>query len=775
MTRLLLFFPILLGIFTPIAQLHAQTSVHRDLRYIAYTDTSKHHPAEPQPFVFKPTVGLGVGLLSYYGDLYQKHLVNPQVSRIGYQLSVQQNVTPYLRFGFYSIFGKLGANEHLIYRNENFESQIRIGGVEFEYDFSNFLKGDRNVYPYITLGFESFEFLSKTDLFDRNGNLYYYWSNGAIMNMAENDPNAGQAVHLERDFTYESDVRERNLDGFGKYSEHSFAVPIGAGFKMHLADQWDARIGVSIHYSFTDYIDGVTDQSVGTRAGTSKNDNFLFTAFTLRYNINGKEEVDTGNDVVDPDLLMAFNDEDYDGDGILDLVDSCGLTPKGVNVDLKGCPLDDDIDHTPDYQDQELGSSKDVFTDEHGVTLTDSIIQHRWDLYNDSTGELFATHEVVHTGQNLAGTGGPDRKYYYVSLGTYTSGISTDLMTRLLSLSDVSGVMLPDSSTIYLAGKSTDVLSAEKRRRQLETAGFYRPVIVYKTPDGKYKEVTDIFSEVGPNGATGSTGVVVSTGATGSTGTTGVTGATGSTGTHGSTGVVGSTGTHGATGATGATGTHGSTGATGSTGSVGATGYSSETGVPGCDTCLVFHVQVGAFSHPISKSVFADVPQLLWFKTDDGLYKYVSGTYSTFDDAVAAKTALNVKGYNGAFITAYKGGKRVPLEKAGAIYVKHEPEVPDTAHSSADVKNLVEFKVQIGVFKNEPPADFTQRLTNVKAVKKDVTSTGLNRYTVGSTNDYKSITATKDQLIAMGFDGAFVIAYFKGQQVTVPEALELMK
>ncbi|MBI3509128.1 MAG: hypothetical protein HY064_00575 [Bacteroidetes bacterium] len=752
MTHLKLTGLILIGLLTP----HLQISAQESSLTLSHATGAK---TEQKPLVFNPTIGVGTGLMSYYGDLYSKHLVSPSVSRVGYQVIIQQAITPCLRFGFYSIFGKLGANEHLIYRNLNFESQIRMGGVELEYDFSNFIDGGKHsVFPYVTFGFESFEFLTKTDLKDKNGNFYNYWSDGSIRSLPENDPNAALATFLTRDFTYETDVRELNLDGFGKYSERSWSIPVGIGFKMKLTDQLDARIGTSVHFTMTDYIDGVTDKSLGNRAGTAKNDNFLFTALSIRYNINSKQDIDTSGENENNNEILVFNDEDYDGDGVPDLIDSCGLTPHGVPVDKLGCPLDDDADHTADYMDKELGSSRGSFTDEQGVTLTDSMIQHRWDLYNDSTGELFATHVILHSGQDLTGTGGAGRKMYMVSLGTYSKGISTTFMTKLLSESDVSGVFLPDSSTIYVAGNFPDVLSAEKRRKQLEAQGFKDPVIVYKNADGKFIEVKDIFV----NGATGSTGA---TGIVGATGATGIVGATGSTGTHGATG---STGTHGATGSTG---THGATGSTGSTGEI-----SGDPGVPGCDTCIVFRVQLGAFSHPISRSTFADVPNLSVFKTEDGLYKYMSGSYSTFQDAANAKAQLNVKGYNGAFITAYQGGKRIPLEKAGAIYVKHEKEnLSDSTQQSANVKNLIEFRVQLGVFKNTPPSDFTSKLSNVKDVKTDVTAAGLNRYTVGSTNDYQKIVAMKDQLKSMGFDDAFVIAYFKGQQVTVPEALELMK
>ncbi len=717
---------------------------------IAQTDTSslsrpnmdEQQKTAPTPFVFKPTLGIGTGMFSYYGDLYQKHAVSPQVSRVGFELSLNQPINPYLRFGFYAMFGKIGANERLIYRNLNFESQLRVGGVQLEYNFENFIKPTHPIHPWISVGFESFEFLTKTDLYDANGLAYNYWSDGSIRSLPENDPFAYQASFLVRDYTYETDVREQNLDGFGKYAERSFAVPVGAGLLMQLTDKVDLKIGTVVHFSFTDYLDGVTSASAGPRVGTSMNDNFLFTSFSLRYNLTGPAETvdSTGKDPFSDVDYYAIEQWDYDKDGVIDLKDSCAGTPLGVEVDLKGCPIDEDADLTPNYRDKELGTSLGTYTDEVGVGLTDSLIQMRWDMYNDSTGELFAQHETIKSKQNLAGTGASDKKVYMVSLGTYSKGVSNEILTRLLSVSDLTGSMLEDSSTIYTAGKFYDLRDAEKRRKQLEAQGFSHPVLVYKNASGKYIEVKDVFVNTPIVGVTGPTGSI---GVTGPTGSVGVTGPTGSVG------------------VTGPTGSVGVTGPTGNTDDINA---------------VVFRVQLGAFTHPISKGTFADVPNLTVVKTEDGLYKYMSGSYSTFDDAAKAKAALLVKGYGGAFITAYKAGKRIPLEKAGAIYVKQEKEnLSDSTQQSANVKSLIEFKVQLGVFKNAVPTDVMASLNKISGVNHDLTTAGLTRYTNGSTNDYKAILALRDQMRAAGFPDAFVIAFFKGQQISVPEALELMK
>ena len=91
----------------------------------------------------------------------------------------------------------------------------------------------------------------------------------------------------------------------------------------------------------------------------------------------------------------------------------------------------------------------------------------------------------------------------------------------------------------------------------------------------------DVGPIVGPEGATGPTGVTGPTGPTGVTGVEGPTGPTGVTGLEGPTGVTGPTGPTGVTGVEGPTGPTGVTGIEGPTGPTGATGIEGPTGPTG--------------------------------------------------------------------------------------------------------------------------------------------------------------------------------------------------
>lgn len=57
---------------------------------------------------------------------------------------------------------------------------------------------------------------------------------------------------------------------------------------------------------------------------------------------------------------------DSDGDGVPDYLDKCPDTPQGVKVDAKGCPLDSDGDGVPDHLDKCPNTPKNVPVDANG-------------------------------------------------------------------------------------------------------------------------------------------------------------------------------------------------------------------------------------------------------------------------------------------------------------------------------------------------------------------------------------------------------------------------
>ena len=60
---------------------------------------------------------------------------------------------------------------------------------------------------------------------------------------------------------------------------------------------------------------------------------------------------------------------DSDGDGVPDYLDKCPGTPRGAKVDAKGCPVDSDGDGVPDYLDKCPGTPRGVPVDDTGCPI----------------------------------------------------------------------------------------------------------------------------------------------------------------------------------------------------------------------------------------------------------------------------------------------------------------------------------------------------------------------------------------------------------------------
>jgi len=437
---------------------------------------------------YSPTIGLGIGMFKFYGDILDAGYGNPLVSNLGYDLHVKQRLNPFLAAKFYVLFGSLSANERSLERNLNFKTEITTGGFALIYNFANFLPKKRVVSPFVTLGIESVEFHSKTDLFDENGNEYNYWSDGSIRDIAENDPNSSQAVVIQRDYHYETDLRNSNFDDLGKYPERTFSIPVGAGVKMHMTDHIDFSIGATMHYTFTDLIDNVYDGSAGerisTHAGNSSNDNFLMSSFSISYNFrrDNKEEVEeVWEELVD---YMEFDADDEDSDGVIDFIDECPWTPPGVEVDEKGCPLDKDGDLVPNYKDDELETRESAPVSPNGVELTDTMIYYAYRAFMDSTGEFAEVSKRVIAAEK-------PKKKYKVQVGKYTEAIDAEMVDKFLSIPDVEINNLGDSMTVIAVGDYDNLPDAVKRKMQLTEQGFDATLVVEQKKDGSLVSVGD--------------------------------------------------------------------------------------------------------------------------------------------------------------------------------------------------------------------------------------------------------------------------------------------
>jgi len=76
-------------------------------------------------------------------------------------------------------------------------------------------------------------------------------------------------------------------------------------------------------------------------------------------------------------------------------------------------------------------------------------------------------------------------------------------------------------------------------------------------------------------------------------------------------------------------------------------------------TNVLYRVQLGAYSK--KSSLFENAEDSIELKIEDGLYKYMSGSFTSLALAHKKRDEFFEKGYKDAFVVAYKENKRVPI------------------------------------------------------------------------------------------------------------------
>ncbi len=671
----------------------------------AGTATGAKAQADSSRIILKPSFALGTGMLGFYGDVgFQSRNYSPLVSRIGYELRASIPINEWLEVGLFALHGKLSANEYTVGRNLNFESRITTGGVQFTYNFHQLLNPRRVVEPWISVGFESLEFLGKTDLRDAKGRYYNYWSDGSIRDIPEDAPNAADAVEIHRDYSYESDLRESNLDGFGKYTEQAWAIPVGIGVKMNLGHGFDARLGTTMHFTTTDYIDGVTANSIGQRAGDGRNDRFLFTSFSVGYSINTKPKAKKIKSTLTPGQMdvIAMND-DEDGDGVADWNDRRPHTPPGVAVDVFGCPLDSDGDGVPDYRDDEANTTPGAAVDARGVTLTDDDHLRAYLNFIDSGNVTLVSNRVESFGPigkpEIKRPPIPVKRAYVVKVGSQVEGISEEMIQRILSLPDVRTIVQGDT-TFYIVGNYDQLPDAIKRELQLKGQGLDGTVMLEQ--DGRLMNLAsgaltpreeEVLTHLAPAG-------------------------------------------------------------------------------PAAPGKVVVRVQLGAFRYPLAENIFKNVPDLVTLKDKDGLTRYYTGSFTDVNEAAKRKVNMLLNGFDGAFLVAFKDGKRVSIAQAGTELSGPE-NLEKLPMGTINTEHLT-FRVQVGTFAGNVPMETMGRYVDLGNVKPVAGETAV-RYLYGEYATRAAAEVARKELQALGFEDAFVVGELNGRIIQAEDAERLQQ
>jgi len=178
----------------------------------------------------------------------------------------------------------------------------------------------------------------------------------------------------------------------------------------------------------------------------------------------------------------------------------------------------------------------------------------------------------------------------------------------------------------------------------------------------------------------------------------------------------------------------------------------------------LYGVQVGAFSRLVPIWKFENLNNVDAFMDNQDIIRYVIGHLTYVSQANILLKAVWEAGYKDAFIVDINSIKKQDSQRFKESIVS-----VDDVSFKAKVRGKVDYRIQIGAFKESIPDDLVQLYLNLEGIKenrdKDVTT-----LTIGTFGDYNSALLKRKELMGFGIQGAFVVAYNYERKIPVDEA-----
>ena len=227
-----------------------------------------------------PTISINFGINNSFSDVKLGSAGPSAFTQFGYQLTITQRVAKFLNASLNLYTGTIYGEEQIGQTNLNYRTTLFSQHINFEYNFYPLLKpndqGKQLIRPYIGFGLGVLSFRSKGDVKDDKGRDYQFWSDGSINAEIEGTINPSEATSLERDFVYETELRDANLDGLRKYPQLAFSLPLNAGIRFQISKNVGLNAAFAYSFNFSDMLDNVSEDGVGDRQGAKGFDNHLF-------------------------------------------------------------------------------------------------------------------------------------------------------------------------------------------------------------------------------------------------------------------------------------------------------------------------------------------------------------------------------------------------------------------------------------------------------------------------------------------------------------------
>jgi hypothetical protein len=212
---------------------------------------------------------------------------------------------------------------------------------------------------------------------------------------------------------------------------------------------------------------------------------------------------------------------------------------------------------------------------------------------------------------------------------------------------------------------------------------------------------------------------------------------------------------------------------------------------------LIYRVQVGAFRKPLQNNVYSQFTPVSGELQQNGLTVYMAGYFNSSSNAINARKQIQSLGYSDAFIVAYCNGKKLTLGEARQLEAKGEcipqgdneflVEISKNTQAALKEQNSNSttsmtseitdsksffFTVQIGVYNK--PINEKEKFPSLPEISTSISPKKQIRYATGKFTNLNEAKTRKNEAVASGISDAFIVAYYKGERITIAQATELI-
>jgi hypothetical protein len=262
------------------------SAIHSSYALINPPDGKLFPPGDARRNIYH--IGLNIGFTNYFGDLVNNNLKTPFYYRYGIQVNAERDIFKATRLCVNFFGGNILGDEKTATRNLNFKSSVVAPQLGLSFNFLHWANRGKlhdRFAMYLFAGVEALFFTATGDLKNSTGETYYYWDDGSIRNIPETYSDQDNSSVIKRDNKFETNYRNLDIDNVGKVPQFTFGIPLGLSAEVKFNNGIAIRAGAVFHYTFSDYLDNITANSLGSRKGNSATDKFLFTYAGVYYTL----------------------------------------------------------------------------------------------------------------------------------------------------------------------------------------------------------------------------------------------------------------------------------------------------------------------------------------------------------------------------------------------------------------------------------------------------------------------------------------------------------